>query len=324
MSHQPAPPRRRTVLEGLPRTRRRPSGRFARISVSPASRQLRSRSEPRFRWSARDKENARLNTRLDLPENEKRIPFFRGRSASGSSDGATAKKLSSESLRLHREVRILGDAEARARSLSDEVFWLRHALEVSKAGKEKLKARLAKLRAAGATLSKLPFDEGCPTACGPEAVAAPEDDDERAAQAKRPSAQDRAEVGDPESGAGGSACQASRDQEGTRVRACRASGGQEDVVEVAVRCRRRSPQGSAKVAAPEGYDQVAVPGERLACARARRRRGTGSRRWKSSLRGFVRPGRCCRGRSTAARASSRTSRARNTSAASSAARPAAR
>ena len=39
-----------------------------------------------------------------------------------------------------REVRILGDAEARARSLSDEVFWLRHALEVSKAGKEKLKA----------------------------------------------------------------------------------------------------------------------------------------------------------------------------------------
>ena len=43
---------------------------------------------------------------------------------------------------------------------------------------------------------------------------------------------------------------------------CRASSGQEDVVEVAVRCRRRSPQGSAKVAAPEGYDQVAVPGER--------------------------------------------------------------
>ena len=43
----------------------------------------------------------------------------------------TARKQSSESLRLHREVRILGDSEARARSLSDEVFWLRHALEVS-------------------------------------------------------------------------------------------------------------------------------------------------------------------------------------------------
>ena len=50
----------------------------------------------------------------------------------------------------------MGHSEARARSLSDEVFWLRHALEVSKAGKEKLKARLVKLRAAG---SKLPCDE---------------------------------------------------------------------------------------------------------------------------------------------------------------------
>ena len=57
-------------------------------------------------------------------------------------------------------------------------------------------------------------------------------------------------------------------------------------------------------------------------ARARRRRGTGSRRWRPSLRGFARPGRCCRRRSTAARASSRTSRARSASAASSAARPA--
>ena len=95
----------------------------------------------------RDKENARLNTRLD--QEKERTERIR----------ETAKKLSSESLRLHREVRILGDSEARARSLSDEVFWLRHALEVSKAGKEKLKARLAKLRAAGATLSKLPSDE---------------------------------------------------------------------------------------------------------------------------------------------------------------------
>ena len=71
----------------------------------------------------------------------------------------TGKKLSRENLRLHREVRFLGDAEARARSLSDEVFWLRHALEGSKAGQKRLTARIAKLRAAGATLSKLPFDE---------------------------------------------------------------------------------------------------------------------------------------------------------------------
>ena len=95
----------------------------------------------------RDKQVLQLNKRLD--REQQRTESIRG----------TAGKLSSESLRLHREVRILGDAEARARSLSDEVFWLRHALEVSKAGKEKLKARLAKLRAAGATLSKLPSDE---------------------------------------------------------------------------------------------------------------------------------------------------------------------
>ena len=95
----------------------------------------------------RDKQILQLNKRLDLEKE------------STESIREAARKLSSESLRLHREVRILGDSEARARSLSDEVFWLRHALEVFKAGQEKLKARLVKLRAAGATLSKLPSDE---------------------------------------------------------------------------------------------------------------------------------------------------------------------
>ena len=71
----------------------------------------------------------------------------------------TGKKLSRESLGLYRELRILRDCEARVRSLSDEAYRLRHALEVSEAGKDKLKARLVKLRATGATLSKLPFDE---------------------------------------------------------------------------------------------------------------------------------------------------------------------
>ena len=71
----------------------------------------------------------------------------------------TGRTLSHESLRLHREVRILRDCEARGRSLSDEVYRLRLALEVSNAGNDKLKARLVKLRALGATLSKLPCDE---------------------------------------------------------------------------------------------------------------------------------------------------------------------
>ena len=131
----PAPPRRRTVLEPSPDQKE---------TVRSLRTELRRLDKEVVR---RDKENARLNTRLD--QEKERTERIR----------ETAKKLSSEPLRLHREVRILGDSEARARSLSDEVFWLRHALEVSKAGKEKLKARLAKLRAAGATLSKLPFDE---------------------------------------------------------------------------------------------------------------------------------------------------------------------
>ena len=65
----------------------------------------------------------------------------------------TGKKLSRENLRLHREVRIRRDAEARALRLSDENFWLRHALEVSEHGQKKLTARIAKLRAVRKTLS---------------------------------------------------------------------------------------------------------------------------------------------------------------------------
>jgi len=71
----------------------------------------------------------------------------------------SARKLSSENLRFRREVRHLRDAEARALSLSDQVFWLRHALEGSRAGQKKLTARIARLRAAGAALSKESFDE---------------------------------------------------------------------------------------------------------------------------------------------------------------------
>ena len=43
--------------------------------------------------------------------------------------------------------------------MCDEAYRVRLALDVSETGKKKLTARIAKLRAAGATLSKLPFDE---------------------------------------------------------------------------------------------------------------------------------------------------------------------
>ena len=95
----------------------------------------------------RDKELVRLNERLG--QQKERTEDIR----------ETAKNLSQDSLRLYREVGFLRDAEARSRSLSEENFWLRHALDVSRHGQKKLTARIAKLRAAGATLTTLSFDE---------------------------------------------------------------------------------------------------------------------------------------------------------------------
>ena len=107
------------------------------------------------------KETTRLNKEVarrnkQIVQQDKRLEEEEQRSESLRETG---KKLSRESLGLYRELRILRDCEARVRSLSDEAYRLRHALEVSEAGKDKLKARLAKLRTTGATLSKLPFDE---------------------------------------------------------------------------------------------------------------------------------------------------------------------
>ena len=71
----------------------------------------------------------------------------------------TARKLSRENLSLHRENRILGETAARVRAVTDENYWLRLALERAQFTNKKLTTRIAKLRAAGATLTKLPFDE---------------------------------------------------------------------------------------------------------------------------------------------------------------------
>ena len=82
----PAPPRRRTVLEPSPNQKE---------TVRSLRTELRRLDKEVVR---RDKENVRLNTRLD--QEKERTERIR----------ETAKKLSSESLRLHREVRILGDS----------------------------------------------------------------------------------------------------------------------------------------------------------------------------------------------------------------------
>ena len=99
-------------------------------------------------------------------------------------------------------------------SLSGEVYRVRVALNVSEDQKDKLKARLAKLRATGATLSKLSSDEAAQlrtalrrSRCQKAAITS-------FGKENAPAAQDRAEVGEAASVAGGSACQTSCNQEG--------------------------------------------------------------------------------------------------------------
>ena len=137
--------------------------------IGPRPAQIRQRRTPPLERSPGQKDTIR-SLRTELGELRKEV-VRRGKQIVGlnkrldqekersESIRETAKKLSSESLRLHREVRILRDCEARARSLSDEVYRLRFTLEVKEAEKGKLKARVVKLRAVGATLSKLPVDE---------------------------------------------------------------------------------------------------------------------------------------------------------------------
>ena len=71
----------------------------------------------------------------------------------------TIRRQFDEDIQLRAALRRWRDQSDRVRSLSEEVFWLRIALDGAKAGKEALKAWLVKLRAVGATLSKLPSDE---------------------------------------------------------------------------------------------------------------------------------------------------------------------
>ena len=71
----------------------------------------------------------------------------------------TIRRQFDEDIQLRAALRRLRDQSDRVRSLSEEVFWLRIALDGAKARKEAFKARLVELRAVGATLSKLPSDE---------------------------------------------------------------------------------------------------------------------------------------------------------------------
>ena len=71
----------------------------------------------------------------------------------------TIRTLHRENIELRRQLRYNRDQSDTLVRLYDEVKWLRWTLKGSEAGKKKLKERIVKLRASGATLSKLPSDE---------------------------------------------------------------------------------------------------------------------------------------------------------------------
>ena len=220
----------------------------------------------------------------------------------------TIRRQYDEDIQLRAALRRLRDQSDRVRSLSEEIFWLRIALDGAKAGKETLKARLVKLRAVGATLSKLPSDEAAHLRA---ALRRSRRQKTTINVLSKENARLRRAVKgfqDPPRSVGRPARQASRDRE--------------VLVEVVVRRRRRVAQGRCGDRGARRPRSDRCPGRTPGCANVRRHSGTGSRRWKCSLRGFARPGRYCRGRCSAARARSRRRRAPGARAASSAAPPA--
>ena len=66
----------------------------------------------------------------------------------------TIRRQYDEDIQLRAALRRLRDQSDRVRSLSEEVFWLRIALDGAKAGKEAMKAKIAKLLAEKKTLSR--------------------------------------------------------------------------------------------------------------------------------------------------------------------------
>ena len=66
----------------------------------------------------------------------------------------TIRRQYDEDIQLRATLRRLREQSDRVRSLSDEVFWLRLALDGAKAGKEAMKSKLARLLAEKRTLSR--------------------------------------------------------------------------------------------------------------------------------------------------------------------------
>ena len=225
-------PAKRTLITKADKDRRRLRATLERAeNQKTAIKSLRAeRGELRKEVTRLNREVARLAKRLAREEQ------------ASEKHKKTIRQQFDRDIQLRAALRRLRDQSDRVRSLSDEVFWLRIALDGAKAGKEAIKTKLAKLLVEKKTLSG-PIagpqlraalgrswrqkqtiksqSRGDPPAAqghvrqdhraayGAQEVAAPEGGDQVAVSGKRPAAQDREGLPDPDREVGSAACQAS-------------------------------------------------------------------------------------------------------------------
>ena len=130
----------RAGAPGLHREVARLRKELSQALAEPSAATTRARQ---IRLAALEAENLQLRKTLQTEEGHKE----------------TIRWQHGEIVRHVAQLRRLRDQNETVRSLSAEVYRVRLTLEVSEHAREKLTARLAKFRALGATLSRLPFDE---------------------------------------------------------------------------------------------------------------------------------------------------------------------
>ena len=134
---------RREVRAGAPGLHREVARLRKELSQALAEPSAAATRARQIRLAALEAENLQLRKTLQREEGHKE----------------TIRWQNGEIVRHVAQLRRLRDQNETVRSLSAELYRVRLTLEVSEHAREKLTARLAKFRALGATLSRLPFDE---------------------------------------------------------------------------------------------------------------------------------------------------------------------
>ena len=134
---------RREVRAGAPGLHREVARLRKELSQALAEPSAAATRIRQIRLAALEAENLQLRKTLHREEGHKE----------------TIRWQNGEIVRHVAQLRRLRDQNETVRSLSAELYRVRLTLEVSEHAREKLTARLAKFRALGATLSRVPFDE---------------------------------------------------------------------------------------------------------------------------------------------------------------------